>query len=199
MAIHLQKGQRIALDQAASGLERLWCSLGWDVAERPEGVRGFFVEQHDCDLDVTVVCLNASQCLGQDEDVIYFGNLRHPSGAITHMGDHLTGGGQGDNEQIVVELGKVPATIQTLVFIVNIYRCYDRHQDFSDIHNAFIRLVDRATEQEIARYHLSGSHHKGMTALKMIALQRLAQGWEVMALGEGMQVAGLKEIIDSYR
>ncbi|MEM8642946.1 MAG: TerD family protein, partial [Cyanobacteria bacterium P01_G01_bin.54] len=135
----------------------------------------------------------------QDDDVIYFGNLRHPSGAITHMGDHFTGGGQGDNEQIVVELDQVPATIQTLVFIVNIYRCYDRHQDFSDIHNAFVRLVDLNTEQEIARYRLSGQQHQTMTALKMIALQRVETGWEGVALGEGMQVAGLKEIIDVYR
>lgn len=187
------------LEQAAPNLQKLLLGLGWDIAQRPGGIRSIFVENHDLDLDATVVCLDQHQRLCQDQDVIYFGNLQHESGAITHLGDHLTGGGQGDNEQIVVDLAQIPDRIHTLVFLVNIYRCQERHQNFGDIIKAFVRLVNHTTQQEVALYHISGQKYKSMTALKMVALQRLGQGWEVLALGEGLTVPGLKEIIDLYR
>lgn len=199
MTINLHQGQQIVLAQAAPDLQHLLLGLGWDVAQRPEGIRSIFVEQHDLDLDATLIGLNEQQHLGQDQDVIYFGNLQHESGAVTHLGDHLTGGGQGDNEQIVVNLAQLPTRLHTLLLLVNIYRCQERHQDFRDIDNAFVRLVNHTTQQEVARYHLWGQQYRGMTALKMVAIQRLESSWQVLALGEGLAVPGLKEIIDAYR
>lgn len=199
MVINLKKGQRISLVKAAPGLERVLCGLGWDIAERPGGWRGLFVEQHDYDLDATVLCLDRDQKLQQDSDLIYFGNLRHASGAITHMGDHLTGGGAGDNEQILVDLNQVPDRIQTLMFVVTIYRCRDRQQHFGNINQAFVRLINLTTQQEFLRYDLSGREYDQMTTLKIATLDRVGGNWEVSAVGEGLQVDDLKEVIALYR
>lgn len=86
----------------------------------------------------------------------YYGNLRHPSGAIVHLGDNLTGEGEGDDEQILIDLPSLPVEIVRLAIVVNIYRCRQRQQDFGQVRNAFLRLVDRVSGQELARYHLSG-------------------------------------------
>lgn len=200
MAINLQKGQSISLQKEAPELQRVLCGLGWDVAQRLGGLRSLFVNPPDYDLDASVLCLDGQKRLARNEDVVYFGNLRHPSGAITHLGDNLTGAGHGDDEQIVVDLAAIPSEIQTLMFVVNIYRCRDRKQDFSQVKNAFVRLEDTVTHREIARYNLSGDDYHGITGLRMAALQRDEQNtWQLAALGEGLQVEGLKEIIQLYK
>ncbi|MEA5420007.1 TerD family protein [Spirulina sp. CCNP1310] len=198
MAINLEKGQRISLVKAAPGLKRVLCGLGWDVAQRPKGLMSLFSNNHDYDLDASAIALDRNGKYRNTNNVIYFGNLRHPSGAITHLGDNLTGAGHGDDEQIIVDLTKIPADIETLMFVVNIYRCRDRQQDFSQVKNAFVRLENMENRTEIARYNLSGSDYQGCTGLRIAKLYRNGEGWDLTALGEGLQVNELKEILKQY-
>ncbi|GBF82766.1 TerD family protein [Aphanothece sacrum] len=171
MAINLQKGQRISLKKEAPNLTNLMGGLGWDVAEGLGGLLGL-LKPHEFDLDASVLCLNQEGKLNSNSDVVYFGNLRHKSGAITHLGDNLTGAGEGDDEQVLVELTNIPNNITKLVFVVTIYDCVNRNQDFSQVKNAFVRLVDSRNNKEIARYSLSGNGYEGKTAMILAEVYR---------------------------
>ncbi|MGF1935057.1 MAG: TerD family protein [Nostoc sp. ChiQUE02] len=200
MAISLQKGQRISLSKEAPNLTKLMCGLGWDVAKRSGG--GFFSNfggsGHQYDLDASVICLDANGKLTAKENIIYFGNLQHPSGAITHTGDNLTGAGDGDDEVIIVDLPRIPTQIAKLVFVVNIYECIARKQDFSQIENAFVRLVNAANNKELARYNLSGREYGGMTGMILAEVYLHNNEWKMAAVGNGTNVNGLGELIESY-
>ncbi|MDB9315243.1 TerD family protein [Spirulina sp. CS-785/01] len=198
MSINLKKGQRISLVKEAPGLKRVLLGLGWDVAESKGGILGLFSGQQDYDLDSSVLCLDAQGKLKNRSNLIYFGNLRHSSGAITHLGDNLTGAGEGDDEQIVVDLPQMPADFHKLIFVVNIYKSQQRNQDFSHVNNAFVRLVNLETNQEIAQYNLSGGSYDGMTGMIMAELYREGDDWQMQAVGEGIQVQGLQEIERMY-
>lgn len=197
MAINLQKGQRISLKKEAPNLKQLMCGLGWDVA-KSEGLFGFLGVGQNVDLDASVLCLNDSNILEKDKDIIYFGNLRHYSDAITHLGDNLTGAGEGDDEQIIVNLPQIPANISKLVFTVNIYDAFNRRQEFSQVKNAFVRLVDLGTKKEIARYTLSGSQYQDCTGLILAEVYRQEDDWKMAAKGEGVRIKNLREIADQY-
>jgi stress response protein SCP2 len=109
MAINLQKGQRISLTKEAPGLKKIICGLGWDVVEQTGGgLFGAFSNRPNYDLDASVICLGSNGKVGDKDDIVYFGNLKHRSGGITHLGDNLTGAGEGDDEQIIVDLSLVP-------------------------------------------------------------------------------------------
>lgn len=199
MTITLQKGQRISLSKEAPGLTKLTCGLGWDVAKRSGG--GFFSNfsssGQDYDLDASVICLDANGKLTDNKNVVYFGNLRHPSGSITHQGDNLTGAGDGDDEVIIVDLPRIPTQIAKLVFVVNIYQCIERKQDFGQIENAFVRLVN-SNNKELARYNLSGKEYMGMTGMILAEVYRHNNEWKMAAIGNGVNVNGLGELIKSY-
>lgn len=199
MAITLQKGQRISLSKEAPGLTKLTCGLGWDVAKRSGG--GFFSNfsssGQDYDLDASVICLDANGKLTDNKNVVFFGNLRHPSGSITHQGDNLTGAGDGDDEVIIVDLPRIPTQIAKLVFVVNIYQCIERKQDFGQIENAFVRLVN-SNNKELARYNLSGKEYMGMTGMILAEVYRHNNEWKMAAIGNGVNVNGLGELIKSY-
>jgi tellurium resistance protein TerD len=200
MSISLQKGQRISLSKEAPGLTRMVCGLGWDVAKRSGG--GFFSNfgnnQQEYDLDASVICLNAANQIMDNKDVIYFGNLQHPSGAITHQGDNRTGAGDGDDEVIMVDLARIPANIAKLVFVVNIYDCRTRKQDFGQIQNAFVRLINADNKKELARYELSGAEYGGMTGMVLAEVYNHNQEWKMAAIGNGVSVDGLAQLIQSY-
>jgi tellurium resistance protein TerD len=196
MAINLKKGQRISLKKEAPGLTNLMCGLGWDVVQGG-GVFGIF-KAEDFDLDASVLCLNSYDKLESKADVVYFGNLRHLSGAITHLGDNLTGAGSGDDEQILVDLPKIPARITKLVFAVNIYQCIQRQQDFAKVRNAFVRLVDLSNNKEIAQYRLSGSEYQGKTGMILAEVYRDNDEWKMAAVGEGLTVNGLQSLTNNY-
>lgn len=198
MAINLQKGQRISLEKEAPNLSRLMCGLGWDVAEKTGGLLQMFGNTSNLDLDASVLCLDANDKLKSQQDLIYFGNLRHSSSAIMHLGDNLTGAGEGDDEQVIVELKAIPANINKLVFVVNIYDCIKRQQDFSQVRNAFVRLVDLGNNREIARYTLSGSEYQGCTGMILAEVYRHDNEWKMAASGQGLKVNGLKELIRQY-
>lgn len=197
MTINLKKGETINLKKEAPSLERVMCGLGWDVNTKKRGFLGL-LGGSNVDLDSTVLCVNGHNDRPRNDDVVYFGNLRHRSGAILHQGDNLTGKGDGDDEQILVELGLIPDEISKLIFVVNIYSAIDRQQDFAQVNNAFVRLVDLKSNREIVRYQLSGGEYTGQTGMVMAEVVRSGDGWQMSAIGEGFRVKNIQELINQY-
>ena len=200
MAVNLVKGQKIDLTKGNAGLNKIMVGLGWDPVSSGKGgfLSGLFGGgQKDIDCDASVIMLGEGERLASNKDVVYFGNLTHPSKSVCHMGDNLTGDGNGDDEQIFVELKAVPAEIQKLVFVVNIYDCLNRRQDFGMIQNAYIRIVDNATKQEMVRFSLT-DNYKGYTALEVGEVYRHNGEWKFAALGNGTRAASLKDMISKY-
>ena len=195
MAINLKKGQRISLTKDNPGLKQIMCGLGWDVASNSGG---FFGGNKQFDLDSSVLCLDADKKLTDVKNIVYFGNLRHSSSAIAHQGDNLTGAGEGDDEVINIDLPLIPPEIAYLVFAINIYKCKDRKQDFGMVSNAFVRLVNRENNQELARYDLSGTEYKGMTGMILAEVYRHNTEWKMAAVGNGFKVATLADIAKVY-
>ena len=198
MAVNLQKGQKVNLVKSnGSKLTKLMVGLGWDAID-PEEKGGFFNkifggDKKDFDCDASVfICKNGK--LTSVEDIVYFGNLEHKSGAIKHMGDNLTGEGEGDDEQIAVDLNKIPADYDKLIFVVNIYKAVERKQTFGIIKNAFIRIVDSETGEELCRYNLSGGDYDGMLAMIVGEVYRHGADWKFNAVGNGTADKGLQEL-----
>ena len=198
MAVNLQKGQKVNLVKSnGSKLTKLMVGLGWDAVEQEEK-GGFFSrmfgggkKDFDCDASV-FLCKNGK--LSDVSDIVYFGNLEHKSGAVKHMGDNLTGEGEGDDEQIFVNLDNIPADYDKLVFVVNIYKAVDRKQDFGIIKNAYIRIMDNDTGEELCRYNLSGGDYNGMLAMIVGEVYRYKGDWKFNAMGNGTTDPGLKEL-----
>ncbi|AOY77652.1 TerD family protein [Clostridium formicaceticum] len=201
MSINLQKGQRVDLTKGNKGLSRIMVGLGWDPVEQPRG--GFLSslfgggKAPEIDCDASVLMLNEQGRLVSNKNLIYFGNLKSGCGSVKHAGDNLTGGGDGDDEEIFVELNKVPSDIHKLFFVVNIYDCIRRKQDFGMINNAFIRLVNLDNKQELIRYNLTNSY-SGKTALMVGEIYRDGAEWKFAAVGEGTNDASLGEIVKRF-
>lgn len=196
MAVNLVKGQKIDLTKGNAGLNQIMVGLGWDPVTES---RGFFKSmfgggEKNIDCDAAVMMLGANDRLASNKDVIYFGNLTHASQSVRHMGDNLTGDGAGDDEQIFIELKSVPANIEKLVFVVNIYDCAGRKQDFGMIKNAYIRIVDINTKQEMVRFNLS-DNYSGSTALEVGEVYRRNGEWKFAAIGNGTQDISLKQMV----
>ena len=147
MAISLKKGQKVDLTKTNPGLKEILVGLGWDT-NRYDGGKDF-------DLDTSIFLLGASGKVNSDEDFVFYGNLKHVSGSVEHLGDNLTGAGSGDDEQIKIDLSKVPANVEKIDFTVTIYEADTRNQNFGQVENAFIRVVNSATGEELIRYDLS--------------------------------------------
>ena len=161
MSINLVKGQKLSLKKEdGNTLTKVCVGLGWDPIKHHPGKGGFLSSlfggsnEPDIDCDASVFLLKNGKLTHKDDIVCYF-NLNHKSGAVTHCGDNLTGDGDGDDEQIQVDLSKVPAAYDRLVFVVNIYESTSRHQQFGMIENAFIRIVDEHTGHEFCKFNLS--------------------------------------------
>lgn len=201
MGVNLQKGQKVNLKKSdGQALSRIRIGLGWDPVEQKKGglfgsIFGGSAPDIDCDASV-IVCKGGR--LSGKKDVVYFGNLKHPSGAIVHTGDNLTGEGEGDDEQILVDLTAVPQDYDKLVFVVNIYDCESRKQDFGMIANAFIRICDERTGEEFCRYNLSESY-AGMTAMIFGEIYRHNGEWKFNAIGQGTKDKGLNELARRYQ
>lgn len=194
MGISLQKGQKVSLTKEKAGLNRIVIGLGWDEVERK---RGFFAPKPTAiDCDASALVLQNGKLKGK-EDIVYFGNLKHHTGAIMHMGDNLTGAGAGDDEQIIVELSKIPEKYDKIILVVNIYDAYKRKQHFGMIKNAFIRLVDERDGKEVCRYNLSESYDN-MTAMVFGEVYRHNGEWKFNAVGQGTQDEGLGQLAQRY-
>lgn len=199
MSINLQKGQKIDLTKGGgSGLRAIMVGLGWDEAQRG----GFFRQPQPIDCDASVILCGADGKLlygDAQNNVVYFNNLRHSSGAIVHQGDNLTGAGDGDDEQIMVNLPMVPAAIERMVFVVNIYDANVRNQHFGMIRNAFIRLVNMDNNTEICRFNLS-ENYSGMTGLIVGEIYRRNGEWKFNAIGQPVKEASrLMNLINMYK
>lgn len=202
MAINLQKGQRVDLTKGNPGLAKIMVGLGWDPVQN-RGGGGFLGSLFgggggaNIDCDASVLMLDASGRIRNNSDVIYFGNLKSTEGSVQHTGDNLTGDGDGDDEQILVDLNRVPAQIDKLVFVVNIYDCVKRNQHFGMIQNAFIRIVNSANNQELIHFNLT-DNYSGKTCLVVGEIYRHGGDWKFAAVGNGINVPGLGELVRSY-
>lgn len=195
MAISLQKGQKVSLTKGNEGLSNIVVGLGWDEAPRAKG--GFFAPKpQPIDCDASAILLKNGR-LAEKADLVYFGNLRHKSGTIQHMGDNLTGAGAGDDEQILIDLSRVPMEYDKIVIVVNIYQAYQRKQHFGMIQNAFIRLVDGRNNMEMCRYNLT-DNYSGMTALIFGEVYRHNGEWKFNAIGQGTTDDGLGTLANRF-
>jgi stress response protein SCP2 len=196
MGINLQKGQRIDLTKGTS-ISKILIGLGWDPVKQGL-LKGMFSGNTNIDCDASVLMLDENGKLGRKEHVYIFGNLSSPDKSVVHSGDNLTGDGDGDDEQILVDLSKVPSNVNKLVFVVNIYDCIKRKQDFGHIQNAFIRVVNPSNNQEMVKYNLT-ENYSGKTALIVGEIYRYNSDWKFAAIGEGTTDAGLRDIIVRYQ
>lgn len=195
MAINLQKGQKIDLRKSNPGLSSITVGLGWDPIKSSGGFfKSLMGGQQNVDCDASVFMLNSQGKLESNNDLIYFGNLKSASNAVVHTGDNITGDGDGDDEQVLVNLDKVPAHIDKLLFVVNIYNCVARKQHFGMIQNAFIRVVDNSTKKEVVRYNLSDDY-SSKTALIVGTIYRQGNTWQFSAVGEGTSDTCLKDVV----
>ena len=195
MSVSLQKGQKVSLTKENAGLSAVVVGLGWDEVEQSK--RGFFAPKPqpiDCDASA-ILLKNGKFC--NKNDLVYFGQLQHPSGTVRHMGDNLTGAGDGDDEQIFVDLASVPAEYDRIVIVVNIYDCLKRNQHFGMIRNAFIRLVDGKTGVEMCKYNLT-EDYSGSTAMIFGEIYRHNGEWKFSAVGQPTNDPGLGEKTRRY-
>ena len=188
MAINLMKGQKIDLTKGNPSLSKLLIGLGWDTNKYSGGM--------DFDLDATAFLLKEDSKVTSNRDFIYYGNLRHESGSVEHMGDNLTGGGGGDDEQIRVNLSLIPQTISRVAIAVTIYDADSRRQNFGQVNNAYIRVVDEVTHTEILRYDL-GEDFSVETSVVVGELYRYKGEWKFNAIGSGFK-GGLKALCLNY-
>jgi stress response protein SCP2 len=194
MSISLQKGQKVSLSKDNIGLSKIVVGLGWDEVKQKFSL---FHKAQPIDCDASAIMLKDGKYRDK-KDVVYFGNLKHKSGSIQHMGDNLTGEGEGDDEQIVIDLSKVPADYDRIVIIVNIYSAAERKQHFGMIKNAFIRLVDNRNNNEMCRYNLT-EDYSGMTAMIFGEVYRRNDEWKFSAIGQGTRDNTISQICDRYK
>jgi stress response protein SCP2 len=195
MAISLQKGQKVSLSKDNPGLSNIVVGLGWDSKK----AGGFFGGGSNIDCVASVFMLGENDKILDKKDIIYFGNKHSKCGSVNHSGDNLTGDGDGDDEQISVDLSRVPAHIQKLVFVVNIYQARQRNQDFGKIKNAFIRVFNpSAGNNELVRFNLSDDY-SGQTSLITGEIYRHNGEWKFNAVGQGTTDNSVDELANRYR
>jgi tellurium resistance protein TerD len=187
MAVTLQKGGNVSLTKEAPGIQKLKIGLGWD----PRVTDGA-----DFDLDASVFMIGADGKVVSDKHFIFYGNLNSPDGSVEHTGDNLTGDGEGDDEIVNVDLRSVPADVKKLVFAVAIYEADPRGQNFGQVANAFMRVVNQDGDKEIARYDLS-EDYSVETALIFGEVYRHNDDWKFKAIGSGFQ-GGLGPLAASH-
>lgn len=188
MPINLSKGQKVDLTKGNPGLKKIMVGLGWDVNAFDSGA--------DFDLDASAFLVGANGKCPTEKEFIFYGNLSHPSEAVQHMGDNLTGEGEGDDEQIEVDLTKIPANIEKIAFTVTIYDAEVRRQNFGQVSNAFIRIVDETTGRELIHYDL-GEDFSIETAVVVGEIYRHNGEWKFNAIGSGFH-GGLAALCGHY-
>ena len=188
MAISLQKGQKVDLTKGNPSLKKLLIGLGWDVKRYDGG--------SDFDLDAAAFLLGASGKVNSDDDFVFYNNLKHKSGSVEHMGDNLTGAGEGDDEEIKIDLSLVPANVEKIDFTVTIYDADARGQKFGQVENAYIRVVDDESGKELIRYDL-GEDFSVETAVVVGEIYRNKGEWKFNAIGSGFS-GGLAALGRNY-
>lgn len=195
-AVNLKKGQKISLEKRdGSGLKRVLVGLGWDPANPTgSGIIESLTGNIDCDASA-FLCTDGY--IAENSDIIYFGRLQHKSGAVKHMGDNLTGEGEGDDEQIWVNLAQLPRRYDKIVFVVNIFHFFKTKQHFGMIKNAFMRIVDAETGRELCRFSLTDDY-SGMKAVIFGELYRREDKWLFAPIGKGTVDDSVQELAQHY-
>lgn len=188
MSINLSKGQRVDLTKGRPSLNKILVGLGWDT-NRYEG-------ETDFDLDASALLLNDQSKLKAEQDFIFYGNLSHSSGCVKHFGDNRTGEGDGDDEQIEITLNKVPSYIQSIDISATIYDAENRLQNFGMVENAYIRLIDADTNEELMRYDLT-EDFSTETSLVFAKIYRHNNEWKFNAVGSGYKCS-LGDLLVTY-
>ena len=187
MGVSLTKGGNVSLTKAAPGLTAVTIGLGWDIRSTTGA---------DFDLDASAIGCGVDGKVVSDQFFVFFNNLKSPEGSIEHTGDNLTGGGDGDDEAIKVNLAAVPANVDKVVFPVSIYDAGTRAQSFGQVRNAFIRVINQADNAEIARYDLT-EDSSTETAMVFGELYRSGAEWKFRAVGQGY-ASGLNGIAKDF-
>lgn len=188
MPVRLSKGERVEL---AKSLRKLLIGLGWQSRR--------YYGDYDFDLDASVFLLGANGKVASDDDIVFYGNLKHKSEAVEHMGDNLVGAGdgdEGDQEQIKIDLEKIPETVDKIDFTVTIYEADKRKQKFGQVENAYIRVVNAENDEELIRYDL-GEDFSVETALVVGEIYRRKGAWKFNAIGAGWS-GGLAALCKNY-
>lgn len=188
MTISLAKGQRIDLTKTNPGLTKAIIGLGWDTNRYSGG--------YDFDLDASAFLVDGNNVCTQDLDFIFYNNLQDPSGAVVHTGDNRTGEGDGDDEQIVIDFSKVPASTHKVAITVTIHDADQRSQNFGQVSNAFVRVVNADNNEEVLRYDL-GEDFSIETAVVICELYRHGTEWKFNAIGSGFS-GGLGALCRNY-
>lgn len=187
MGVSLSKGQNVVLNQDGTPLADVTVGLGWDA--RPTAGADF-------DLDASAVVCGTDQRVLSDAHFVFYNNLTNPDGAVRHTGDNLTGAGDGDDEQILIDLDRLGEETGQVVFTVSIHDAERRGQSFGQVEDAYIRVVDNLTGREMCRYELSYDA-AGETAMVFGALYRRGGEWKFRAIGQGY-ASGLAGIATDY-
>lgn len=188
MTISLSKGQRIDLTKTNPGLKKVLIGLGWDTNKYSSGA--------DYDLDASVFMLHEDGRAKGIEDFVFYNNPKTPNGAVVHTGDNRTGEGEGDDEQILVDFSLIPANITRLGITVTIHDAEARAQNFGQVSNAFVRVVDEQDNREVLRYDL-GEEFSVETAVVICELYRHGEDWKFQAIGSGF-AGGLAALCKNY-
>ena len=188
MAVSLSKGQKVDLTKGNPGLSKLMIGLGWDTNRYDGGA--------DFDLDAAAFLVGGNGKVASDGDFVFYGNLKHASGGVVHTGDNLTGEGDGDDEVIKVDLSLVPASVEKIAFTVTIYDADVRKQNFGQVDNAYIHIMDDVSHTELVRFDL-GEDFSIETAVVVGELYRHNGEWKFNAIGSGFQ-GGLAALCGHY-
>jgi tellurium resistance protein TerD len=187
MTVSLSKGGNVSLEKVAPGMTELTIGLGWDTR---------VTDGHDFDLDASIFMLDNTGKVTADSDFIFFNNLKSVCGSIIHQGDNLTGEGEGDDESIVIKLPTIPASIVKMAIGVTIHDFEARQQNFGQVSNAFVRVVNNANADEVVRYDLS-EDYSTETALIFGEIYRHNNEWKFKAIGQGFN-GGLSPMAKEY-
>ena len=188
MGIVLKKGQKVDLTKGNASLKKIIIGLGWDVNKYDGG--------HDFDLDAVAFCCGEDGKVHNEADMIFYNNLKHTSGAIEHLGDNLTGDGDGDDEQILINLASIPDHINKIDFTVTIHEAEERKQNFGQVSNSYVRVVNSDTKEELIKYDL-GEDFSIETAIVVAQLYRNGSEWKFNAIGSGFE-GGLEALCKNF-
>ena len=188
MAISLSKGQKVDLTKSNPGLTNITVGVGWDTNKYDGG--------QDFDLDSSIFLLNSAGVCANEKDFVFFNNLEGGNGSVVHTGDNLTGEGDGDDEQVKVSLSTVPTTVERIAFAITIHDAEQRSQNFGQVSNSYVRIVNDANGEELIRYDL-GEDFSIETAVVVGELYRHGSEWKFNAIGSGYQ-GGLGSLVKDY-
>lgn len=187
MSVSLQKGGNVSLEKVAPGMTKLRAGLGWDTRA---------TDGADFDLDASVFMIGENGKVIDDKSFIFYNNLKSVCGSVEHTGDNLTGEGDGDDETIKIDLTTVPATVTKIVIAVTIHDAASRNQNFGQVSNAFIRVLNESNNDEVVRYDLS-EDYSIETALNFGEFYRHNGEWKFKAIGQGF-AGGLGPLAQQY-